>query len=109
VCGKPNADGIDLSFISLSTQSSSAFRARSYTIITCPSWKIHPQDIVDTTGAGDSFIGGFIFAFLNNYAEEDCLRIATWVASEKLRGAGSRSTLPTLQRLRDNAKQSTVK
>ena len=46
------------------------YRGTFFTVMRCPALDISKDDIVDTTGAGDAFIGGFIFAFLNNYSEE---------------------------------------
>ena len=71
------------------------------------------EDIVDTTGAGDAFIGGFLVGFASGYTLEvdigriyvsfvqENLLLATLTASEKLRGLGSRTTLPTVKRLED--------
>ena len=63
--------------------------------------------ILDTTGAGDAFIGGIIFHSLLkqlglhqlcNLSKKDKLQFAmmlsTWVAGKKLEGLGSRQTLP---------------
>eukprot|EP01038_Epipyxis_sp_PR26KG_P009484 gene9484-12775_t len=65
-----------------------------YTIIKCSAWPIDKQDIIDTTGAGDAFIGGFIAGVSYGLLPEDCLRLGTLVAAQKLKGVGSRSTLP---------------
>ena len=61
------------------------------------------EEIEDTTGSGDAFIGGFIAAFLLDYSLEDSPKMGTVVAAEKLRGIGARSTLPSMQRLRQLA------
>lgn len=58
--------------------------------------------IVDTTGAGDAFIGGYLIAML--FAEFDdregalqfCLEFGCWVGGKKLGGPGARSALPTV-------------
>lgn len=95
------------------------YRGSFFTILYCPALDIAKDDIVDTTGAGDAFIGGFIFAFLRNYSVEvwallacqhynmcsmcmqDCLQIATFVAREKLMRLGPRAGLPSLNKIRD--------
>lgn len=55
--------------------------------------------IVDTTGAGDAFLGGYLAAQLDPDGRyptvTDRMRLASWVAGHKLQGPGARSTLPT--------------
>ena len=51
--------------------------------------------IVDTTGAGDSFIGGYLMARLLSSSASFCVHFASWVAGQKLQGSGARSSLPT--------------
>lgn len=44
---------------------------------------IYPvEKIANTVGAGDSFIAGFLFGYLNKYAVEDCLDEGAKLASE---------------------------
>ena len=61
--------------------------------------------VIDTTGAGDAFIGGYILShlFLQSYDEESpalnkakfCLDFGSWVAGKKIMGPGARATLPS--------------
>ena len=54
-------------------------------------------NIVDTTGAGDAFIGGFLLATYAGLAWEplqDRMNFATWVSGKKLEGVGAQSALP---------------
>jgi hypothetical protein len=72
-------------------------------------YKIHQSGvlldlkIVDTTGAGDAFIGGFLLAKIGA-GSDDCsdeesvplaLNFASWVAGKKIEGPGARHSLPT--------------
>lgn len=40
------------------------------------------HNVVDTTGAGDSFVAGFLHAFLNNYKLKDCVAVGSAVAAK---------------------------
>lgn len=52
--------------------------------------------VVDTTGAGDAFIAGFLFAQLNNLDTRSKLILGSWVAGRKVGGRGARENLPSL-------------
>jgi hypothetical protein len=56
-------------------------------------------DIKDTTGAGDSFIGGFLTGLTSHFHPQHCLQLGTAVASEKLKQIGARAALPTTAQL----------
>lgn len=43
---------------------------------------VEAKEVVNTVGAGDSFIAGFIYGILNNYKVEDCLQKGAEVASK---------------------------
>jgi ribokinase len=45
-------------------------------------------DVVDTTGAGDSFNSGFLYSYLKGYDLEKSCRIGNWVASKAIEGFG---------------------
>jgi ribokinase len=55
-----------------------------------------PIDVVDTTGAGDAFHGGFIYGLLRDWSVEETIRFASAVAALNCRELGGRSGLPTL-------------
>jgi sugar/nucleoside kinase (ribokinase family) len=82
---------------------------------TIPHYKIHKAgslrniNVVDTTGAGDCFIAGFILSSVlwkaatdshshnsnGQFSMEDlALRMGSWVAGKKIGGLGSRTSLP---------------
>jgi len=50
--------------------------------------------VADTTGAGDAFHGGFIYALVNGMDDASCLRHASAVAAIKCTGLGTRQALP---------------
>ncbi|CAF4146821.1 unnamed protein product, partial [Rotaria sp. Silwood1] len=56
------------------------------------------NDIIDTTGSGDAFIGGIIYGLLTKeiWSRDKLLRFASYIAMCKLKGIGARSSLPYL-------------
>ena len=56
-------------------------------------------DVVDTTGAGDVFHGGFLYGLLRNWEIEEILRFANAAAGLKCRGLGGRPAIPTLDEI----------
>jgi sugar/nucleoside kinase (ribokinase family) len=61
---------------------------------------LHPEDIVDTTGAGDGFIGATIYGILANLPLGKTIALASYVAAEKIKKKGARSGLPSLDDVR---------
>jgi len=53
-----------------------------------------PVEVVDTTGAGDSFVAGFLHAWLRHERLEDCLRFASACGALSTRGIGGTSAQP---------------
>ena len=49
---------------------------------------------VDTTGAGDAFNGGFLYAFLRGAAPRDCLEAGNAVGAQSTLAAGGIASLP---------------
>lgn len=54
--------------------------------ITLPAIKV--KKVIDTTGAGDSFWSGFLYAYIKEKPIEDCLQIALKLAALKLQNVG---------------------
>ena len=57
-------------------------------------------DVVDTTGAGDSFNSGFLYSYLKGYDLEKSCQIGNWVASKAIEGFGMEK-FPSLKDLKD--------
>ncbi|KAL2344945.1 hypothetical protein Fmac_006230 [Flemingia macrophylla] len=56
--------------------------------------KIPDSELIDTTGAGDAFIGAILYAICANMVPEKMLPLAAQVAAAKCRALGARSGLP---------------
>ncbi|KAJ6403670.1 hypothetical protein OIU84_011967 [Salix udensis] len=56
--------------------------------------KIPPPELVDTTGAGDAFIGAVLYAICANMPPEKMLPFASQVAAAGCRALGARTGLP---------------
>jgi len=70
----------------------------AYDVLSCSAWPLQPGDLVDSTGAGDAFIGGFLSAWVTGLGDDaSCLALATTVAAAKLRKKGAREGLPTVE------------
>lgn len=57
-------------------------------------------DVVDTTGAGDSFNSGFLYAFLNDFTLEKSCKIGNWVAGKSIEGFGMEK-FPSIEELKE--------
>uniref|UniRef100_A0A7N0SYH4 Carbohydrate kinase PfkB domain-containing protein n=1 Tax=Kalanchoe fedtschenkoi TaxID=63787 RepID=A0A7N0SYH4_KALFE len=58
--------------------------------------KIPPSELVDTTGAGDAFIGAVLYALCEGMAAEKMLPFASQVAAINCRALGARASLPRI-------------
>ncbi len=56
--------------------------------------------VVDTTGAGDSFLGGFIYALLEDKSLEECVKFANNCAGAKLSKVGAQTGMPKISEVR---------
>eukprot|EP01105_Mastigella_eilhardi_P013279 TRINITY_DN3016_c0_g1_i3.p1 TRINITY_DN3016_c0_g1~~TRINITY_DN3016_c0_g1_i3.p1 ORF type:complete len:257 (-),score=46.97 TRINITY_DN3016_c0_g1_i3:55-825(-) len=56
--------------------------------------------VVDTTGAGDAFVGAAACALVRGLNHADLLRLATFVAGTKCGGRGGHANLPTAEQVR---------
>lgn len=59
-------------------------------------------DAVDTTGAGDTFIGGFATGLVNNLSLEDSIILGNLSASESVTKMGAQGGMPRLEELKNN-------
>jgi sugar/nucleoside kinase (ribokinase family) len=55
-----------------------------------------PIEVVDTTGAGDSFNGGFLYGWLHQWALADALALGCACGTLSTQAAGGVTAQPTL-------------
>jgi len=55
-----------------------------------------PVEVIDAVGAGDSFNGGFLYGYLNNWALKKSLEFAVACGSSSVRSVGGTDGQPTL-------------
>lgn len=61
--------------------------------------------VVDTTGAGDVYHGGFLFGLLKNWSLAESMRFASAVAALKCRALGGRAGIPELAEVKQFLKR----
>ena len=61
---------------------------------------VYECNVVDTTGAGDSFNSGFLYSFLKGFGLEKSCKIGNWVASKAIGGFGMEK-FPSLKELEE--------
>ena len=73
-----------------------------YEVLTCSCIKLNPDEVVDTTGAGDSYIGGFLVGYVSGLSLDECMKIGTLVATNVIKNEGARLGIISGQQLRSN-------
>lgn len=63
-------------------------------------FKTLATEVVDTTGAGDAFWGGFYTAITNNYTLKEALNIGFATSAFKLKHVGAIAELPSIEELK---------
>jgi sugar/nucleoside kinase (ribokinase family) len=79
-------------YVSQGAAGAMAITARG--VETIPAFQV---DVIDTTGAGDAFAAGCIWALLDRCNDTEVLRRGTAVGSLACRGLGARTALPTFE------------
>jgi ribokinase len=66
--------------------------------INSPGFKVN---VIDTTGAGDAFAGGFLTAYLNKLDFENIMEFANAVAAISVTRKGAKEALPKIEEVYD--------
>jgi sugar/nucleoside kinase (ribokinase family) len=64
-----------------------------------PAVALAPELVVDTNGAGDSYVAGFLFAYLSGADWEVCTRAGTLAGAHAVRTAGTHTSFITAEEL----------
>lgn len=62
---------------------------------------VKPKRVLDTAGAGDAYIAGFLYGYLNNLTVEQSGRIGSTVSSFIIEEVGCTTNSPTLKQLKE--------
>lgn len=66
---------------------------------------IHSVPVVDTCGAGDAFIAGFLHGYLHDSSLDECLALASATAAHCVQAVGSTKGVPDLETIRTFMKE----
>lgn len=94
---KPREKGVAVDMLVQSKRVRHYDTSNDYEVLECPTCRV--ENIVDTTGAGDAFVGAVAYGILHHMEYERMLCLASHVAAEKLKGLGARSALPRREAL----------
>ena len=62
---------------------------------------VRPKRILDTTGAGDAYIAGFLYGYLNNLGYKKAGRLGSTISSFIIEEVGCTTNSPTLETLKE--------
>ena len=62
-------------------------------------------NVIDSTGAGDSFAGGFVYGLLQGYDYKKCLKIASACGSYACNGLGGQAAAVSIDEIQEYAKK----
>ncbi len=60
---------------------------------------VKPEKVIDTTGAGDAYLSGFVYGLINNKPYEECGRIGATISSYVIEAMGAITNAPTEKQL----------
>jgi ribokinase len=84
--------------LTITLGSKGSFTMSGKEIFHTPAFRV---DVLDTTGAGDVFHGGYIYGLLQNWELKEVTRFASACAALKCRKLGGRSGIPDLKEVED--------
>ncbi len=104
ITGRRNADDMAAFFIDRGVKTAVIKQGEKGSVIRTEDtiYRVPPFRVkcVDTTGAGDAYVGGFIYGYLKRWPLEKTGRFASAVAALNTLGPGAATALPTLKQVR---------
>jgi ribokinase len=88
--------GVDNAGVTLGSKGS--LYSNRYQLIEHGAFKV---DVVDTTGAGDAFHGGYIYGLMQGWEPVRCITFASAIAALKCTRLGTREGLPSINQVTD--------
>lgn len=86
------------SHVILTLGSNGAYYSDNQQTLHCPAKKV---SAIDTVGAGDTFMGYFIYGLTQNFNPQQCLEIATKASSITVQRKGAASSIPTIEEVNE--------
>lgn len=65
---------------------------------------VKPDALEDTTGAGDSFIGAFAYAYKKGYTIREACNFAAFIASKTVAKVGAQSAMPKIDEVENDSR-----
>lgn len=94
----------DVSTVAVKLGSKGGLAKQQGKTVTAPPLKVN---VVDTTGAGDTFDAGFLYGYLHGWSLEKSLQLACACGSLSTQGVGGTTAQPTLEQALATLEQST--
>ena len=68
-------------------------------VCACSASRMQPDEVVDTTGAGDAYIASLMYGLLHDKSVPDMMRLGSVVSAAKCTALGARPGLPKREQL----------
>jgi len=88
ICNLPKQNENRPRTVIITTGSNPVILALDGKITEFPVERLSKDKLVDTNGAGDAFVGGFLAQFVQNQPLEVCVRCGVWTATEIIQRSG---------------------